>query len=500
MSSPAPNRGGVRFTANPMQKVFIENRPFPGFTRPEDWDPAIKPQVSDLFSCRMGEGKSAALCWAAWFYTKFNPGANCALIRDTWENMRATTMEEFFKWFPPGIMGKFTKSEKRFDWTAHGMRGTVYFLGMDEEKDAGKLQSREFGFFGMDEPSPAAGTGGIEAMIFETAMTRLRQPGMHWYAAKLAQNNPDENHWTYQKFVDPGTAGYTHFQTRAPENEKNLPPGYYAEMTKDLAGRPDLQRRFIEGKFGYQQNGVAVTPRFNEVVHVAEKLEPIRGADVVLSWDGGLTPACTVHQIGPSGVWYILDCLIEHDGGVYQLIEDQVFRLLETRYSNFRGRWSHVGDPSLGNREQSDSRTSAVRVIKEKLGGRWRPGPTDIHAGTDPLNKRIGLLGPGGLGMIQIDRERAKPVWHALRGGWHFPKHKGGVVGGQPVKNHPDSDIGDTLRYFAGLYFPRGEAKMKRSGRHRGSSGARYTAGRPSLADSLRKVVTQIPKEFRDIN
>jgi len=488
----------IRFVANPTQKIFIENRPFEGTTRPADWDTKEKPQVVDLFSCRMGEGKSAGLCWAVWYYTKFNPGAKCALIRDTWENMRDTTMDEFFKWFPVGMMGTFIKSEKIFHWTAQGMRGSVTFMGMDDEKDAHKLQSREFGMFGIDEPSPAAGTGGIQPMIFETALTRLRQPGMNWYAAKLAQNNPDEAHWTYEKFIDPGTEGYTHFQTQKPENETNLPPGYYKEMSKDLAGRPDLQRRFIEGQFGFQQEGVAVTPRFNEKVHVANNLKPISGAELVLSWDGGLTPVCTIHQIAPSGIWYILDCLVEEDGGVYQLIEDQVYNLLETRYSKFKGRWSHVGDPSLGNRDQSDSRQSAVLVIKKTLGGRWRPGPIDILSGTDPLNRRIGLLGPGGQGMVQIDRERAKPVWHALRGGWHYPKHSGNVVGSSPVKNHPASDVGDTLRYFAGVYFPRGEQKKKRS-KFRTSPFARYTASQSGPSKSLREQTVRLPKEFREI-
>lgn len=489
----------TRFIANPTQKAFIEHRPFPGFVRPSDWPADVKPQVVDLFSCRMGEGKSAGICWAAWFYTRYNPGAACALIRDTWENMRPTTQAEFFKWFKPGVFGHYVASERRFYWNeASGMRGTVDFMGMDEEKDASKLQSREFGFFAIDEPSPAAGTGGVSSMILETALTRLRQPGMNWYAAKLAQNNPDEGHWTYEKFVDPGTLGYSHFQTVAPENESNLPPGYYTEMAKDLAGRPDLQRRFIEGQFGFQQQGVAVTPRFNEQVHVSEGLEPIPSCDLVLSWDGGLTPVCTIHQIAPSGIWYVLDCLVETDGGVYQLIEETVYDRLESRYAKWKGRWSHVGDPTLGNREQSDSRQSAVRVIREKLGGRWKPGPTDIHSGTDPLNRRIGLLGPGGQGMIQIDRHNAKPVWHALRGGWHFAKHSGGVVSSSPVKNHPHSDVGDTLRYFAGVFFPRGEQKPTR-GKYRQSQHARYTPSGFGPSKSLKERQEKIPGEFREI-
>ncbi len=495
MSSAQLITKSIRFEANPVQKMFLENRPFIGTVRPSDWPKDKKPQVVDLMSCRMGEGKSAGLCWGAWYYTKYNPGAHCALIRDTWENMRDTTMDEFLKWF--GMMGTLVKSEKRFDW-APPMSGHVRFMGMDDEKDAHMLQSRDLGWFGMDEPSPAAGTGGIQAMIFETALTRLRQPGMQWYAAKLAQNNPDESHWTYKKFVDPGTEGYNHFRTYKPENEKNLPPGYYKEMTKDLAGRPDLQRRFIEGEYGYQKEGVAVTPRFNEKVHVVSGLQPIKNSPLYLAWDGGLTPVCTFNQIAPSGIWYVLDCLVCEDGGIYQLIEDQVYDLLESKYAGFKGSWTHVGDPSLANREQADSRVSASRLIRETLGGRFIKGPIDIMSGTDPLNRRIGLLGPGGQGMIQVDRENAKPVWHALRGGWHYPKHSGDVVGSSPVKNHPHSDVGDTLRYLAGHLFPRGKQRRPKGKFGRGKH-ATYNSSHIGTSKSLKKPVTAIPKEFRTL-
>lgn len=493
-----PSAKQIRFIANPTQKAFLENRPFEGFVRPADWPEDVKPQVVDLFSCRMGEGKSAALCWAVWFYTKYNPGAECGLVRDTWENMRETTMQEFLKWFPHGLVGTYEATRKRFTWTAEGMHGGVSFMGMDDEKDASRFQSREFGFLGFDEPSPAAGTGGMSAMILETGLTRLRQPNMQWYAAKLAQNNPDEGHWTYKKFIDPGTPGYTHFQTRTPENEKNLPPGYYNEMAKDLSGRPDLQRRFVEGQFGYQQLGHPVVPRWNDKVHLASGLEPIPNCELVLSWDGGLTPVCTINQIAPSGIWYVLDCLIETDGGIYQLIEEQVYTLLETRYSRFKGQWCHIGDPSLENREQSDSRQSAVRVMKEKLGGSWRKGPIDIFSGTDPLNKRIGLLGPGGQGMVQVDRNRAKAVWHALRGGWHYPRHSGGVVGTSPIKNHPDSDVGDTMRYFAGIFYPRGEQKKTKSRYGKGKF-ANYGHSSSTGSPSLKAPKLHLPDGFREI-
>lgn len=434
----------VQFVANPVQKLFIEHRPFEGFVRPADWPAHLNPRVVDLFSCRAGEGKSAGLCWSVWFYTRHNPGAHCLLLRDTWENLRDTTQKEFFHWFPDGVMGKYVSSTKTFHWNPNtGLTGEVTFLGADDEKDAGKLQSRFFGLVAIDEPSPSAGTGGISELVFSIALGRLRQKGMNWYAAKLAQNNPDETHWTYRRFVDPGTPpsekelGYTHFQTRTPENLKNLPPGYYEQMTADLASRPDLQRRFVAGQFGFQQLGKPVCPLWNDDVHLVDDLDVPSGCEMWISWDGGHTPVCVIGLIAPSGVLLITDAVSETDGGTYQLIEDQVYPLLESRYAKYRGKWSHTGDPALITRDQSDTRQSPVQVIRKLLGGLWVAGPKDVDPGVNALNRRLSLLGPGGKGMVIVSKKRAKGIWHALRGGWHYALHPGGTTSPTPVKNHP---------------------------------------------------------------
>lgn len=491
----------IRFVANPMQKLFIEHRPFKGFKRPDDWPSDVSPRVVDLFSSRMGEGKSAGLVMAVWFYTLHNPGANCVIIRDTWVNVRDTTQKEFFKWFPEDIAGRYLKSEKLFTWNKDvtGLEGTVTFMGMDDEADATKLQSRFYGMFGMDEPSPAAGTGGIHKTVFTTALTRLRQPGMQWYAAKLAQNNPDESHWTYEMFVEPGTEGFTHFQTQTPENISHLPPGYYEQMAKDLSDRPDLQRRFVQGEFGFQQLGQPVCPLWNDQTHLAVGLEPMKGLDLWLSWDGGLTPVCVISQVHPSGVLMVLDAISETHGGTYQLIEDQVIPLLETRYADCLTRIKHTGDPTLETPDQSNSNNSPVRQIKKLIGGSWRKGAKELAPRVDPLNRRLSLLGPAGKGMVIVDRQRAKGVWHALRGGWHYPVHSGGNVGASPVKNHPHSDFGDAIGYLCGTLFPRGEVRGGRKNAYPTPESASYGSAGPGGGRSIRQKRLRLPEEFREI-
>ena len=423
----------VSFKANPVQRQFIRSR-----------------ARADLFSSRVGEGKSAALCWACFEHTQHNPQARWAFVRDTWESLRDTTLKEFTKWFPPGVMGTWKASTKTFTWNVGEMRGEVTFLGMDDPSDASKLQSRELGGIAMDEPSPAAESGGIDELIFDMGMSRLRQTGMKWYPVKLAQNNSDENHWTYRKFVIPGTEGFRSWQTSVPENQTNLPPSYYKDLRTMWAHRPDLVRRFVDGKFGFQRKGIAVTPEWSDDLHLATGLLPVRGADLIMAWDFGLNPTCAIAQVTPQGFLYVLDAWVGEGIGVQELIRGTVKPCLVIDYENFA--WWHTGDPNGSMREQSSSQQTAVKVIRGELGGRWRPGPVSVADRIDPLRAALSRTRDG-YGIIRVDRDRAKPVSQALRGGWHYHVARTGVTTAEPVKDmasHP----GDVMGYLAAAIFP----------------------------------------------
>jgi hypothetical protein len=428
----------TEFNPNPMQKAFIESR-----------------AKADLFSSRVGEGKSTALCWANLLHTIHNPGADWAIVRDTWENLQKTTQKTFFEWFPPGVYGSYHHTHKTFTWAEGVARGSVVFMGMDDPKDASKLMSLALGGIAFDEPAPAVGSVGIDEMIFDIAMSRLRQKGMKWYSCKLAENNPDEAHWTYRKFVQPGTDGFRLWQPPNPENEQNLPPNYYGELRRLWRHRPDLVRRFVEGEFGFQQVGKAVTPQWADRLHLATGLTPIPRRDLYLLWDFGHNPTCIITQITPLGHWNILDAMVGEDEGVEELIVNQVRPVLEQRYKLCP--LHHIGDPAGMQREQTSIHQSAVRLLKRELGGSWRKGPVKIWERIEPL-RAVLTRAIGGRGMVQVDRERAAAVWQALRGGWHFHVARTGVISGEPAKDQ-HSHPGDAMGYGAAILFPLGKRK-----------------------------------------
>lgn len=428
----------LNFIPNRVQRAFIESR-----------------AKADLFSSRRGEGKSTALAWACFVHTRHNPNANWAFLRDTYENMQKTTQRTFFEWFPPGVAGTYNHTRKEFTWAEGLAKGTVTFAGMDDPSDASKLLSWELGGVAMDEPAPAVTSGGIDEMVFDLATTSLRQPSMAWYPMKLAENNPDETHWTYKKFVVPGTEGYALWQPPDPENVHNLPLDYYENMRRALAHRPDLQRRFVDGEFGFQSMGVAVTPQWSDKLHLALGLVPVPRQPLFILWDFGHNPTAIITQITPAGQWLILDALVGEGIGVEELIENEVRPLLLDRYKGFQ--WSHIGDPAGRQREQTSIVRTPVRALKRSLGGTFKSGPVSYEARLEPLRSVLTKT-VGGTGLVQVDRHRARAVWHALRGGWHFPVSRNGVVGGNPVKSEA-SHPGDAMSYGAAVLFPIGRLR-----------------------------------------
>lgn len=446
----ASNIHETQFFPNPLQKQFIESR-----------------AEADLFSSRVGEGKSTALAWAIYYHTRHNPGAIWAVIRDTWVNLEQTTMKTFFEWFPPGVFGSYKASTKTFTWAEGVAHGEVQFLGMDDQADATRLMSRELAGFAMDEPAPAISSGGIDEMIFDIGLTRLRQSGMKWYGVKLAENNPDETHWTYRRFVTDKNPKFHIWQPSIPENVANLPPGYYETLRRSLQHRPDLVRRFVEGDFGFQSIGKAVTPQWSDKIHLAQGLYPLERSGLIMLWDFGLNPTCIITQRSPLGYWLILDAAVGEGIGVVELIGDVIKPLLLDRYPKYVGTRAvaslqHIGDPAGKEREQTSSARSAVKSIKAEIGGTWRDGPVQVYERINPLQAVLART-LGGKGVVQVDRDRATPVWWALRGGWHYHVAKTGLTSTAPVKDQ-HSHPGDAMGYGAAVLFPVGRVSKPAGG------------------------------------
>lgn len=84
-----------------------------------------------------------------------------------------------------------------------------------------------------------------------------------------------------------------------------------------------------------------------------------------------------------------------------------------------------------------------------------------------------------GRGIVQVDREYAKAVWWALRGGWHYHVTRTGAPGGIPKNIH--SHPGDAMSYGASLLFPQGKLSGKSSKHAPSAAGATTERRRGSI-------------------
>jgi len=131
-------------------------------------------------------------------------------------------------------------------------------------------------------------------------------------------NAPDDENWTYKRFVDDLPENWAFFRQPSglspqAENVKNLPPDYYRNIS---IGKPDWWvRRFVRNEFGYSRDGKPVYGEYSDKTHVAQvPLEAVPELPILIGMDAGQTPAAVFAQRLPNGQWRILEELVSERG------------------------------------------------------------------------------------------------------------------------------------------------------------------------------------------
>jgi hypothetical protein len=132
--------------------------------------------------------------------------------------------------------------------------------------------------------------------------------------------------------------------------------------------------------------------------------------------------------------------------------------------------------------------------LRKELGGAWRSGPVKVLERIEPLRAVLAKT-VGGRGLVQVDRDRAPHVWHALRGGWHFNIAHTGLVSTVPKKNihsHP----GDAMGYGAAVLFPLGKVQGRIASNaaiDNRAKGGYFSRGSNNAADALFRIGKPVP-------
>ncbi len=418
-----------------------------------------------------------------------------AIIRDTHVNIKTNTMKSIQRAFP-GLFSFKDDAKKMFQagcdiadlnaWYEKPENDPPSWIdaslfGMDELKSLDRIQGGEYDLIWIEEPAPilSNGNNGIREEVYLVCAARTRStknpddPNDQGIPKRLqiTMNPADEEHWTSRQQDDPIIDSFAIYRIKPGENR--FLSDLDRQMTaKIFEGRADLKARFVEGKRAKVYDGVAVTPEFNESLHVAKEwILPDPAYEVLRFWDGGLNPACVLAQITPSGRLMFLDSILGQNMGMAQMIEHKLKYVLgRPRYQRIK-KWRDIGDPALVTRESANSEHSASKVIEDMLKTSFEPGVSSWEIRREALKYVLTQL-PSGVPMVQVsprNTEGEKTNWikTGLAGGYCYKVTPDGrVIKDVPLKNlwsHPCDAVSHAVAHI--WFRPKKEqpAKLPRS-------------------------------------
>lgn len=315
-----------------------------------------------------------------------------AVIRNSYIQLRDTTIKTFHEWLPPEYFGEWWKSEHNYYITKFpGCHIEVMFRALDRPDQVANLLSAEYTAAWVNE---AREVPGIVIEALEGRVNRypaIRDGGCVRAGIIMDTNPPDTDSWWYHRFEElrpDNSAIFKQPGGRMPgaENIKHLPLDYYTNLAKGKD--PDFIKVYIDGQYGYVKDGKPVYSEYNDAIHCKE-CEPITGKPIRRGWDFGLTPACSFSQLLPSGQWIVFDELTSDSMGIERFSERVLMHTRE-RWGGFE--FTDFGDPAGQQRAQTDERT-CFEILRSK-GIKIDPGEISdqlrIEAVKKPLNTMIG--------------------------------------------------------------------------------------------------------------
>jgi len=382
--------------------------------------------------------------------------SRCIWVRNTREQLRDTSIPDFLKWIPNGVMGTFLKTEYKFIIKVGDIECEVLFRGLDDQNDVRRLLSLQASFIIFDEfreihPDiynaaqgrvgryPDKMMNGVGCKTDDGRMNAhlwgmTNPPDQDTFWEDLISNPPDNVHITIQPSGLSPEADWTKF----------LPDDYYDNLAQGKT--EDWIDVYIHAKFGKSLSGQPVFKSFDRSAHVAKhEITPMFSqAPLIIGVDAGLTPAAVIGQQGYDGRLVVYDSLISEDMGALRFIQERLKPLLTNK---FPGRQAMVViDPAAFQRVQTDERT--VADIYKNEGFLVKPARTNsIAARIAAVEKYLTRVVDGKYGLI-VDPEHANSLVQALAGKYRYKINTKGVKDEKPEKSHPWSDISDAFQYL----------------------------------------------------
>lgn len=356
----------------------------------------------------IGSGKTVGCCWEIFKkgleQKPFNKvrSTRWALIRNTYGELRSTTIKTWFDWFDRYTSIVYSKPiEAKCSLTLKD--GTtvnieLFFIALDRPDDVRKLKGLELTGAYLNEICE------IDYAVLDMSTGRvLRYPpkfkgGFTWSGVIGDTNSMDDDHWYYEKseenvpetwefFTQPaallrveekdahkipkgeptvsireGKVIYIYYPNPAAENYEGQSIGVHYWL-KMLPGKAqNWINIFVLNKYGTITTGRPVYPEYDDDVHCPkEDIIPSKKFGLIFGWDWGLTPAFAVMQLSNNRLDIIEEIYVpSHAGmGVRQFITQIIKPHVLKHYQWWieRRLIQSGGDPAGTIRSQTDELT-----------------------------------------------------------------------------------------------------------------------------------------------
>jgi hypothetical protein len=404
----------------------------------------------------MGEGKTYSCIMSMIFHAYRNGKMlRACIIRDTHENLKRTVVVAFQSFFQEsGLPHKWSNDFKKL-WIYSAPPVEVDLLGIDDLASVANIQGGEWGLIWLEEPCPyidsRTASAGLSEDVYNAALVRCARQVDVKARLQISSNHPDEEHWFYRRcmqapdgMVDPRTPLITKEMIEFPRGENtHLKDEARQAVIAAYAHDPIAYARFVTGEAAMRYPGKAVTGRiFNSGIHVSPiPLEPVAGLTGFVGWDSWGNPAAVLGQQWPDGRLWILDELVDGED-VRDLLHNALNPLVQSpRWKEKCYAWRQIGDRSMKQPDQSRMAECAADAVEQEFDPGmsatipFEPGPQTWE------HSRLGLMHAlqwmvRGQPAILIDPQRCKRLIGALKGRWHYPTNKAGVV----TQRHPFKD------------------------------------------------------------
>lgn len=382
-----------------------------------------------------------------------------AVVRNTYPELKDTTIKTYFDWFPDHVFGTYSKTEKKYTIQYEDKLIEILFRALDDPDDVKNLLSLELTGAHVDESRE------IHEDIIKVLLGRVgRYPsmkdtvGVNPFTSPpqvvLTSNYPSTEHWMYKDFVENPVDGYAIYEQGQAENKHNLRPNYYEDLERDYAKRPDLLRTLVRGTWGVTVKGKQVYTEFNRDVHVAKfSLMPKGPTKIIRGWDNtGLYPAINFSYVNELGQWCIFKEFCLEDTGIMDATEAIIV------WGNLNlpngCTFADYGDPAGNNRDPNKKTPKEYIQLKAVEYGQSIniiDGIQTFKIRRETVSGRLTKIINGQPAML-IDASCTRLI-DGFEGGYAYPEiGKTGIFKDEPAKNEY-SHIHDSVQYPATRLF-----------------------------------------------